>query len=316
MVTSSNSLSIIRQAAGRGWHSGLRTARWILGMTLGVSFVVMLLQYFGFTQLIAEWISPLFIHLGLSGEAALVFISAVFVNIYAAIAVIDMIGFDIRSITILATMCLCAHNLIIESTIQYKTGASVIRMLALRLTGAIVSAFILNQFLPQTEAIQNVNKVVVEAQAFVPTLLHWLKNTALLLVQMFCIIMLLTISQRILADLGLIRWISKLLRPLMYVLGLPAKTSFLWFVGQTLGIAYGGAVMIEEKEEGKVSVAELNILNHHLAISHSNIEDLLLFVSVGALVPWVLFVRVGLAAITVWLHRLEIIIRKTSNLQV
>ena len=52
-----------------------------------LSFVILLLQYFGFIEWISFWLTPLFSHFGLPGEAALAYVSGYFVNCYSAIAV-------------------------------------------------------------------------------------------------------------------------------------------------------------------------------------------------------------------------------------
>ncbi|GHT15629.1 putative membrane protein YvoD [Bacteroidia bacterium] len=298
-----SSSSIIKTAIKSGFRSALKTAWWMIRLTVAISLGVMLLQYFGVIDVAAGWLAPLFVHFGLSGEGALVFITGALVNHYAAIAIIQTIGFDARSITILALMCLCAHNLIIETTIQRKTGSSVVQMLLIRLSLAIVSALILNAVLPPTPP----NLVVAashSAQAdFLTTLTHWAIGTARLMLMMFAIIVGLTILQRVLADLGVIRKLSNALRPLMRFLGLPPKTSFLWIVSQTLGLAYGAAVMLEEKEQGKVSKKELDLLNHHVAVSHSNIEDVMLYFAIGASLLWMLGLRIVFAIALVWGRR-------------
>jgi hypothetical protein len=92
----------------------------------------------------------------------------------------------------------------------------------------------------------------------------------------------------------------------MLFFSLPKKTTFLWIVANTLGLAYGAAVMIEETEQGGLTKIESDLLNHHIAISHSNLEDLLLFVAIGASVWWLMIVRLFLAFIVVWLRRLEL----------
>jgi hypothetical protein len=104
--------------------------------------------------------------------------------------------------------------------------------------------------------------------------------------------------------------VSKIFRPLLRLFGLPPKTSFLWIVSQTLGLAYGAAVMLEEKDSGKVNKKELDLLNHHIAISHSNVEDLLLFVVAGASAFWLLFLRIIFAVAVVWERRIELRIIK------
>ncbi len=309
----SNIAHTIKASAVKGFQAALKTAWWMIRITVLISFGVMLLQYFGIIAKISEWLTPLFSYLGLQGEAALVFISGALVNIYAAIAVIETVGFDARSITILALMCLCAHNLILETAIQKKTGSSAVRMVVLRLLFAIVCGFLLNKILPKGVIDSAVKTIVVKETNLTVVLVHWAVNTLALVAKMFTIIITLTVLQRVLADLGVMRWVSKIFRPLLRIFGLPAKTSFLWIVSQTLGLAYGAAVMIEEKESGKVNKKELDLLNHHIAVSHSNIEDLLLFVTVGASVFWMLFLRILFAIVAVWERRLEIKIKSPSQ---
>jgi spore maturation protein SpmB len=300
----------IKTSALVGFRSALKTAWWMIRITVIISFGVMLLQYAGVIVKISEWLTPLFLHIGLSGEAALVFISGALVNIYAAIAVIETVGFDARSITILGLMCLCAHNLIVETAIQKKTGSSALRMVVLRLLIAVACALVLNAILPKETIGAALKKAVLVEESFAEVLRHWAMSTLLLVVKMFIIIVSLTVLQRILADTGVIRWVSKIFRPLLRLFGLPPKTSFLWIVSQTLGLAYGAAVMLEEKDSGKVNKKELDLLNHHIAVSHSNVEDLLLFVVAGASAFWLLFLRIIFAVAAVWERRIELRIIK------
>jgi hypothetical protein len=53
-----------------------------------------------------------------------------------------------------------------------------------------------------------------------------------------------------------------------------------------------------------VTKKDANLLNHHLAISHSTLEDTLLFMAIGVSAFWVLAPRVMLAMGTVWVVRL------------
>jgi hypothetical protein len=281
-------------------------------LTVAISFGVMLLQYFGVIALVSRWLTPLFLHIGLQGEAALVFITCTLINHYAAIAIIETIGFDARSITILALMCLCAHNLIVETAIQKKTGASAVRMVAIRLLFAVAAAAMLNAILPDAAADTSMKKIQLVEDNFLVVLTHWALSALSLTVKMFTIIVALTVLQRVLAELGVIRRMSKLLRPLLRLFGLPAKTSFLWIVSQTLGLAYGAAVMVEEKNSGKVGKRDMDLLNHHIAVSHSNIEDVMLYFSVGASLFWMLALRTAFAVAVVWERRLVQQLRRRS----
>ena len=69
----------------------------------------------------------------------------------------------------------------------------------------------------------------------------------------------------------------------MQLLGLPRQVAFLWVVGNTLGLAYGSAVLVDYARQGKLTGTEADLLNYHLAISHSQLEDPLLFAVLGLL---------------------------------
>ncbi len=69
---------------------------------------------------IAGLFEPLFKSVGVSGDGALVYITAGLINIYAAIATINTLSFSQREITILALMCLISHNLPVEGAVQKK----------------------------------------------------------------------------------------------------------------------------------------------------------------------------------------------------
>jgi len=289
--------------------SALATVWWMLRITVIISFSVKILQYLGVVSWISDLLNPIFQLLGLPGEAALVFISAYFVNIYSAIAVIVTLDLSYRAITILAVMCLCAHNIFIETTIQKKTGSSAIRIVLVRTIGAFVTAFILNLIIPENTAIAMSTVDASESAGLFAVLQIWGISTLKLVVKMFALIIILHILQRLLNEFGIIKWISALFSPVLKVFGLPSKTSFLWFVANILGLTYGGAVMIEERAQNKISQEDADLLNHHVAVSHSNFEDVILLASVGASVLWMLFSRWILAAIVVWLRIFELKIK-------
>ena len=98
----------------------LKTAWWLIRLIIPVSLGVTLLKFFGILAILSSFLSPLFSVIGLPGEAALVFLTSVFLNIYSAIAVITSLPFSGREVAILAVMCLIAHNLIIETAVQKK----------------------------------------------------------------------------------------------------------------------------------------------------------------------------------------------------
>lgn len=288
--------------------STTRTCIWLLKITVGVSFAIMFLKYLNILPWFSNLLAPLFNGIGLPGEAALPFVTGYFVNVYAAISVAVSFDFDVRSLTILSTMVLSAHNMITETAVQKKTGTSAVRIVIIRTVSAFTLAFLLNKIMPG-EVVRTLGGSQVQDPEFMPLFMDWLRSTFSVVIKMTTLIYSLAILQKLLSEYGVIRWISKFLKYPLAFFGLPARTSFLWIVANTLGLAYGAAVMMEEVESGNVTRRDINLLNSHIAISHSNLEDLLLLTALGALWYVMLFSRWAGSFVLVWELRAEYYIK-------
>ena len=298
-------LSCVRSAT----PSALKTIWWLVKIMVSVSFGIMLLQYFGVIAWISELLTPLFSSFGLPGEAALAYVSGYFVNCYTAMAVMSTLSLDMRAATILAVMVLCSHNMIVETTVQAKTGSSALRIVVIRTLSAFILAFVLNKIMPGEFVAHETHLVTAENVTFVEMLKSWAFRTIRTVGLMIVLVYALTLLQRILNEFGIIEKISSFLKPVMVFFGLPPRTAFLWLVANTLGLAYGAAVMIDETESGSTTKEENDILNHHIGVSHSNLEDLLLFTAMGGSFLWMLLSRWAMSLLLVWERKIEMKIR-------
>lgn len=297
-------------AVKRCLPSTKKTALWMVKITVAVSFAIMLLGHFGVIEWISKVLSPVFIHFGLPGEAALAYVSGYFVNMYSAIAASVTLDLDPRAMTIMGVMALCSHNMIVESAVQHKTGSSTLRVVLVRTLSGIILAYLLNIILPGEAPAAGGAVQGAAVHEFWTELTDWLRNTAVLVPKMLIIIFALNILQAVMAEFGIIRAISRALRPVMHVFGLSSRCAVLWIIANTLGQAYGAAAMIDEASTGKLRKEDIDGLNTHIGISHSNLEDVILLSSVGA-VWWVLLLSRWIwAIILVWGYRLEVYIRK------
>ena len=290
--------------------SAFKTIWWLAKIMTLVSFVIMLLQYLGVIKWISYWMTPLFSHFGLPGEAALAYVSGYFVNCYSAIAVMTTLDLGTRAATILSVMVLCSHNMFVETTVQHKTGSSVARIVAIRTLSAFILAWVLNKIMPGSFETSSISDNVQEKLTFVTMLNDWFFRTLKNVIIMTVLVYLLTVLQKILTEYGIIEYISRFLKPVMIFFGLSPRTAFLWLVSNTLGLAYGAGIMIEEAEKGETTKEENDLLNHHIGISHSNLEDLLLFAAVGGAYLWMLLSRWAMSWILVWERRLENYLRR------
>ncbi len=283
-----------------------RTCWWLVRLMVVVSLLVEILRYTGVIAWMSGVLSPFFELMGLPGEASLAFISGYFVNVYAAIAVMSGLDLSARSVTILAVMVLCAHNMIVESAVQKKCGTPMLRIFIIRTLSAVILGFTLNALLPEGgQVLAAVKKTAPVDPGIWYLFCNWLTSIIWLILKMVALIFGLSVFQRLLSEFGVIRWLSRLFRHLLKVFGLPARTSFLWIVANVLGLAYGAAVMIEETETGKISRDDADLLNHHIAVSHSNLEDVLLLYAAGGAFWWMLLSRWLMAIVLVWERRVE-----------
>ena len=134
--------------------------------------------------------------------------------------------------------------------------------------------------------------------------IQWLSSSLVLIITIILIVTALMVLQRVLEEFGWMHRIAHILSPLMRLFGLPTGCSLLWLTGNVVGMAYGAAIMIDEVEQGRLTRHEANLVNHHLGVSHSLLEDTMLFVAMGISFWWIFLTRLALAMIAVWTMRI------------
>ena len=291
--------------------STTKTCIWIIKITVAVSFAMMLLKYFQILPWISNAVSPVFRIFGLPGAAALAYVSGYFVNVYSCIAVMSTLELDWRALTILCTMVMCSHSMVLEIAVLKKTGASGLRMVIVRTLSAFILGILLNLILPGSSDLSEMSVEAGERPEFLSTLWEWFLSALKLVLMMIAIIYTLNILQRLLREFGAMEKIAMVFRPLMSVFGLPSNTVFLWIVANIIGLGYGAAAMLDELDRGDVSHRDVLLLDTHICISHSNLEDLLLLTACGA-VWWIMLLsRWAMSIVLVWEQRLEFYLKDT-----
>jgi hypothetical protein len=304
-------------AGRKSLRPAFTTARFLLCIMIPVSFVMLLLNHSGILYHIGRFLSPLMRYLGLPGPAALALISSVCINLYSALAVIGTLHLSVRELTALATMCLIAHNFFVECVVMKKTGSSLIKIVLLRLCAAVLAGWVLNRILPAEMggsvqepaaaemALASAPVLGLDLAALPGALKTWLVETLLNILQIFCIILGVMYVQRLLDEFGIMRRLGRVMAPVMNVFGLPENTGYIWIVASLTGLVYGSAALIEEVKTGEVSKADADLFNHYAGLSHSQLEDTLLFVSAGVPYVWAALPRLLLGIVSVWVERLR-----------
>jgi len=291
--------SRISKPVTKAVRPALRTAFWLVSIMLPVSFAATLLQYTGVLDVLAFHLQPFFAWMGLRGEGALVILTAAGMTLYSGIAVMQAIPFTMREITIMALMMLVAHNLIVETAVQSKTGSRAVHMVLLRLAGAVACGLFLHAVLPPDDRIM-VHGMTAGHLPLSTVLTNWLSGSLMLTLMIVCIVVSLRIFQELLTEYGIMQWSTRLMAPLMKPMGLPATVSFPWIISYVIGLAYGSSTLIEHRRSGELPKRDSDLLNHHIAVSHYLVEDTLVFVALGVSVWWITLPRIALATVVVW----------------
>lgn len=280
-----------------------RTILWLLKLMIPITLTVRLLQYFGIIEWLATFLNPIFQYMGLPGASAIAFLTAAASTTYAGLAIMLSMELTMREMTILAVMALLCHALPMECAVVKKVGSNPYKMAVIRIIAAFLAAFYLNWVLPATMdsvASQTTDVIPQGESMFIFILMTWLGELIHLSLMISILIYGLMVLQRILDDFGIMYLLTKPLRPLMLFFGLPENASYLWLVGNVLGISYGSAMMLDLEEAGQITREEANEVNYHLIMNHSMLEDTLVFATAGVSAAWILSTRILFAFILVW----------------
>ena len=113
----------------------------------------------------------------------------------------------------------------------------------------------------------------------------------------FALVLLLDVLKR----LGVIQWINNMIRPVLHLLGIGREAETITLVGLTLGISYGGALLINEAQAGHIKPRDVLFSISLLGLSHSLIEDTLLMMLIGADLSAILVGRVIFSLVIIFL---------------
>ncbi|MDR2471831.1 MAG: transporter [Treponema sp.] len=303
----------------------LLVIRFLLLIMLPISFAVLLLESSGVLFYAARFLNPVMRLVGLPGEAALAYMSAVFMNIYSAIAVIEPLALagnlSGKQMIILTTMCLIAHNIFVECVVMKRAGSRFRKMVLLRIAVSFAAGWILRWIVPgdpgsfagaEAPAGGAAPAIGLDLEKFAAGFLPWLTDSLVLILQIFLIVFTVMFLQRVLAEFGLLKKLSAAAAPLMGFLGLSSNTAYVWIIANTVGVAYGAGVIIDEVKTGELSRMEADLFNHHAAISHSQAEETAVFVSLGVPWLWAALPRFLLAIAVVWIERARRAIFRSS----
>jgi spore maturation protein SpmB len=198
-------------------------------------------------------------------------------------------------------MMLIAHAIPVEASIARQAGTSFRAMAALRVAGALTAGALLNLVYLASNTLQRPNTALWTPPPRDPSWSGWALGEARNLVYIFLIILTLLILMRLLERFSIINALTRLLRPVLTLLGISERAAPLAIVGMTLGLTYGGGLIIQEARAGQLSRYDVFCALALLGICHSFIEDTLLMVVIGGHLSGTLVGRTVFALLVAWL---------------
>jgi spore maturation protein SpmB len=200
--------------------------------------------------------------------------------------------YSVAQVTILATMMLIAHTLPIEVRIAQKAGVHAWFTILLRVGSAFMIGVFLSFIFTNFKILQYDNKVIWQPTITDPTLFQWIIDQLRNYTMIFLIILGLMILLYILKKTGAMQKLNNFMEPGLRLLGMNKNTAPVTIIGMTLGLSYGGGIIIKEAKNKILSKKDVFLSISLMNLSHSLIEDTLLMVAIGANLIGILGARI------------------------
>ncbi|MEH6579993.1 MAG: hypothetical protein V7731_23305 [Amphritea sp.] len=280
-------------------------------LMIPVIIIVKLLEEFGAIPVISAALEPLMQLVGLPDTMGLVVTTTMLTNIYGGMLIFFQTAgqesLTVAQITVLSSMLLIAHSLPIELRIVQQAGVRFLVALSIRLISALLLGMILHHVYSWGGWLQQPAELIWTPAVTDNSLLSWT------LAQLESFAMIILVISALLSLLRFLRWIHVeramiwLLRPVLRLLGIGPQATSLTIIGVTLGLSFGGGLLIKEAQSGHISPRDCFSALCLLSLCHSMIEDTLLVLTMGADLSGVLWARLlfGLlfvAIMTRWLN--------------
>jgi len=265
--------------------------------------VIKILKETGLVSFLGKVLEPVMFLTGLPGEMGLAWASALLTNLYGGVIAFAALAQDQQltaaQATVMCSMMLMAHGFPVELQISKKAGTRLRAMLTFRFGTALIFGVFLNFFYSFFDILQSPVNILYSPKASDDTLFHWAAGETAKLFYIALIILALVVLMKIFKALGIIELINKMCRPLMKLMGIGEQAAYLTMVGFTLGLTYGGGLIIKEAKSGSMSHREVFFSLGFMGICHSMVEDTVLMMAIGGDISGILILRTAFSVIFV-----------------
>ena len=267
--------------------------------------LVKILREIGVVEILGSWLAPLMSIVGLPGSMGLVWAATMLGGFFPGIIIFADLSssevLTVSQVTVLSSLMLIAHSLPIELQIAKKAGSRWLSMGIIRILGALLYGIILNQILNWGNWLTERSVLLWHPKTKALDLQTWSLEQFKALLIMFVVLFLLLQLMKLRDLLGLNNLLKFIFEPLLKKLGIGREATNITVIGMTLGIAYGGGLIIRESRAGRIPPRDIFFSLALMGLFHSVVEDTILMMLLGGSIWGFLVGRMIFAFILVWL---------------
>ncbi len=255
--------------------------------------IIRILDQLGWVELLSRLLDPLMEPLGLPSSASLIWATTILTNIYGGLVVFVSYSSDwtLEQTTLLGVLMLGAHTLLVELSVARKAGCRVIPQFLMRVLGTYLLALLLHHYYQTLPEMQQPLELLWRPETQEEGWSIWLETQLISLFWTALIILGLVAMVHLIKVSGVERLLEYLLQPLLKLIGISRNALSMTLIGITLGLAYGGGLLIREAQKGQLTPQEVMGSITLLGLCHSLIEDTLLIALTGAELSGILWAR-------------------------
>lgn len=325
MPTIAEDPSPVRASLGRGAATGAASAIIAALSFAAAHAAVAYSSYFGLAEPVARALDGVTGFMGLPGEALIVFFFSVFFNLFAAIGAMVAFGLSGAELSVVALMCLVAHNVAYEAAFMRKTGSSAAKMAFMRVAWALGLAWLiglirggrapviaelpgLGWFVRAVGAMggegggRSALAAMTDAAAFTRA---WLGEIGLRLAIYAPLVFLARMLRAMSTASGLYFAAAKIAEPFMPLFGLPRRECLAWTLAVGAGYRPASGVLEQRIRDGAMKKQDADLFNHYAALCHGLLEDTVYLALAGASIPLMLLARLLAGPVVVWVERVR-----------
>lgn len=265
---------------------------------------VKIAQELGFDDVLVLLFEPLMSAMSLPASMAVILVTTLLTNPYAGIIVATTIpeiaDLSVGQMSILGLFMLFTHGLPLEAMVSRRVGVQLWVVLLLRILTAFLSAICLAELFALTgwySAPASFDLLSIAALQTNDSLGAWLlSQIAAIAVIQFVIIVLVALLE-LLHLLGVERFMTWLLSPVLRMMGIGDRASTIAIVGVTLGLSFGSGLLMKDVGTGTIKKRDVFGVVCFVNLMHSVVEDTAVVMILGPSLFILLVVRLVISVI-------------------